>query len=95
MDKKAEAGIFVGYSAVTKAYRIYVPQRDKIIISRDVQFFEYDSWNWKDEKKIEEQSREDDVDDEPVRRTRTIADIYQRCNVAAIEPANFKEATAD
>jgi len=47
LDKKAEVEIFVGYSAVAKAYRIYIPQRNKVIISRDVQFFESDSWDWK------------------------------------------------
>jgi hypothetical protein len=30
-----------------------------------------------------------------VRGTRTLADIYQRCNVAAIEPTNYKEAATD
>ena len=47
LDKKAKVGIFVGYSAVAKAYRIYIPQRNKEIISRDVQFFKSDSWDWK------------------------------------------------
>lgn len=30
-----------------------------------------------------------------MRGTRTPADIYQRCNVAAIEPANYEEAVTD
>ena len=32
------------------------------------------------------------VDDAPVRGTRSIADIYQRCNVAIVEPSSYEEA---
>ncbi|XP_052477222.1 uncharacterized mitochondrial protein AtMg00820-like [Gossypium raimondii] len=32
------------------------------------------------------------MDDPPVRGTRSIADIYQKCNVAIVEPSSFKEA---
>ncbi|XP_020089023.1 uncharacterized protein LOC109710699 [Ananas comosus] len=40
LGEKAEPGIFVGYSLVSKAYRIYQPQTGKVITSRDVQFLE-------------------------------------------------------
>ncbi|XP_043805248.1 uncharacterized protein LOC122721479 [Manihot esculenta] len=46
LDKKAEAGIFVGYSSVSKAYRIFQPNTRKIQISRDVHFMEDAKWNW-------------------------------------------------
>lgn len=36
LDKKAEKGVFVGYSQEAKAYRIYIPTSRKIVISRDV-----------------------------------------------------------
>nr|CAD1838543.1 unnamed protein product [Ananas comosus var. bracteatus] len=36
LGEKAEPGIFVGYSLVSKAYRIYQPQTGKVITSRDV-----------------------------------------------------------
>jgi len=35
------------------------------------------------------------VDHSPVRNTRLIADIYQRCNVAMLEPAGYQEAEKD
>jgi hypothetical protein len=38
IDKKAVPGIFVGYSSVSKAYKVYHPQTKKITITRDVQF---------------------------------------------------------
>lgn len=40
LDKKAAAGIFISYSDVSKAYRIYHPQTEKIVMSRDVHFIE-------------------------------------------------------
>ena len=43
----------------------------------------------------EEEPSEDAVDDTPVRGTRTLADVYQRCNVAVIEPSDFEEAAKD
>jgi len=45
LDKKTEPGIFVGYSLVSKAYRIYLSQDNKVIVSRNIQFFESESWN--------------------------------------------------
>ncbi|XP_057954051.1 uncharacterized mitochondrial protein AtMg00820-like [Malania oleifera] len=35
------------------------------------------------------------MDDEPVRGTRSLADIYQRCNVAVIEPVGYEEAATN
>lgn len=95
LDKKAEPGIFVGYSSTSKAYIIYLPQGNKLIVSRDVKFLELDSWNWEDDKKLEFQEENEDVDDEPVRGTRSLSDIYQRCNVAVMEPEGYEEAVAD
>lgn len=44
MDKKVEPGISAGYSSVSKAYKIYLPQSNKVIINREVKFLESDSW---------------------------------------------------
>jgi len=48
LDKKAEIGIFVGYSLQSRAYRIFYPMTGKITVSRDVMFLEEDEWNWID-----------------------------------------------
>ena len=40
LDKKVEVGIFIGYSSISKAYRIYFPENNKAIVNRDVKFFE-------------------------------------------------------
>lgn len=31
-------------------------------------------------------------DDEPIKGTRTLQDIYQRCTIAVSEPTNYSEA---
>ena len=45
LDNKGHKCIFVGYSEDTKAYKLYDPVARKVIISRDVQFFENESWD--------------------------------------------------
>jgi len=50
--KKAEAGIFVGYSTVSKAYKIFQPQTSRVIVSRDVHFVENEQWDWESSTKV-------------------------------------------
>jgi len=50
LDKKAEPGIFIGYSLQSKAFRIFQPQTGKILVSRDVEFVEQKQWDWDGEK---------------------------------------------
>ncbi|PKI67066.1 hypothetical protein CRG98_012604 [Punica granatum] len=40
LDEKSEPGIFVGYSLQSKDYRVFHPQTDRVIVSRDVVFME-------------------------------------------------------
>ncbi|RVX01687.1 Retrovirus-related Pol polyprotein from transposon RE1 [Vitis vinifera] len=89
LDKKSEPGIFIGYSSTSKAYRIYLPQNNKIVVSRDVKFLETEKWSWDEQN---QQYVDEDVDELPVRGFRTLFDIYQRCNIAVLEPAGFVEA---
>ena len=79
-----------------------------MIVSRDVHFVENEQWNWESSTKVNQspnalnsstlgsmtEESEDDaaVDDAPVRGTRLLSDIYQRCNVAVCEPAGFHDA---
>ena len=52
MDDKHVKCIFIGYSLESKAYRLYDPLKNKMILSRDVEFLENQSWYGK----IDEQS---------------------------------------
>lgn len=40
---------------------------------------------------VENEFSNANVDDAPVRGTRSITDIYQRCNVAIVEPSSYEE----
>ena len=40
LDPSGEKGLLVGYSEISKAYRVYIPTPWRIIMSRDVQFNE-------------------------------------------------------
>ena len=46
LDSKATEAIFIGYDAISKAYRCYIPSNGKVVISHDVKFVHKDS-NWK------------------------------------------------
>ena len=98
LDRKVEASIFVGYNNVTKGYRFFQPQTEKVIVSRDIKFIETKKWNFKDaERSASKEIVQDlgDVDEALVKGTRLLADIYQSCNVAVLEPAEFEEAKND
>ena len=45
-DDKNKKCIFIGYSDVTKGYKLYNPETRKLIMSRDVQFLENEIWTW-------------------------------------------------
>ena len=38
------------------------------------------------------QNQDELIDDAPVRGTRLLSDIYERCNVAVLEPAGYWDA---
>jgi len=46
LDDRGEKCIFVGYSQLSKAYKLYNPKTAKVIISRDVTFDEQGFWDW-------------------------------------------------
>lgn len=46
LDSRVEKGIFVGYAQDAKAYRVFNPVTNKIIISRDMVFMENITWTW-------------------------------------------------
>ncbi|RVW24162.1 Retrovirus-related Pol polyprotein from transposon TNT 1-94 [Vitis vinifera] len=95
LDKKAEVGIFVGYNSQSKTYRVYMPHADKVIVSRDVKFMEDDKWSWDAKKNQNFKFLDENIDDIPLRGTKSLSNIYQRCNVAVFEPVGFNEAVED
>jgi len=82
---------------------VYHPQTNKIEVTRDVQFKENQQWDWNEGGEnftaplsSEQPLMEDEnIDDFPVRGTRMLSDIYQRCNLTLLEPGSFHEAKKD
>ena len=69
LDEKSQKYVFLGYSDVTKGYRLLDVKTNKLVVSRDVIFYEK-TWNWED-KKIENtaiisSNQEEDEKDEDV-----------------------------
>jgi hypothetical protein len=58
LDDRSAKTIFIGYEPGSKAYRLYNPVADRVIISRDVVFDEATAWDWSGEHRS--------VDDKPL-----------------------------
>ncbi|GAU13002.1 hypothetical protein TSUD_173010 [Trifolium subterraneum] len=52
LDPKSIKCVHLGISEESKAYKLYDPSQQKIIISRDVVFDENQGWDWKDKKQV-------------------------------------------
>ena len=46
LEDKSTPMVFLGYVDGTKAYRLYDPRGDKVLVSRDVVFDEEAAWDW-------------------------------------------------
>jgi len=46
LDDKIKRYIFIGYDSSSKGCKLYNPNSEKIVISRDVEFDEEDFWDW-------------------------------------------------
>ncbi|XP_073268029.1 uncharacterized protein [Populus alba] len=100
LDQKVDIGIFIGYSTTSKAYKIYDLNSNKVVVARSVKVVENATWDWKNSSDVtgnnEQQSEWDaaeNIDDQPVKGTRSLLDIYSRCNVVVAEPVDVEEAT--
>jgi len=40
LNKIALVGIFIGYNTISKTYKIFQPQTEKVVVNRDVHFVE-------------------------------------------------------
>jgi len=98
LDKKAKLEVFIGYNNSSKTYKIFQPQNEKILVSRDVNFMKDKQWKWEEPEEKQESSTEkqesstweivnDNIDDESVRGTRLLSEIYESSNIVICEPA--------
>ena len=90
LDDKAEKCIFIGYSERSKAYKLYNPVTEKVVISRDVRFDEnsvfddveiekesYPIFALEDDGATLETTGTDDQADSPIRKTRSLRELYE------------------
>ncbi|GKF10469.1 retrovirus-related pol polyprotein from transposon TNT 1-94 [Tanacetum coccineum] len=52
LEDKSQKFIFVGYCTQSKAYRLYDPTHENIVVSRNVVFDESSSWRWDNDTEI-------------------------------------------
>lgn len=78
LDKKANVGVLVGYSEVTKGFRVYNLETKKLMVTRDVKIDENAKWDWskeellvnedepqlEEERNVESNNDEDDNDED-------------------------------
>ncbi|KAF7810363.1 Retrovirus-related Pol polyprotein from transposon TNT 1-94 [Senna tora] len=105
LDQRANIGVLVGYNAASKGYRILNPLTEKIYVSRSVKVNEDCIWDWKG-KSVEAsnqhvdapQTHDEETDEDPsdehysVQGTRSLQNIYSRCNIAISEPTTVDQA---
>lgn len=46
LDDRSEKHVFVGYDKHSKGYKLYNPITRKVVVSRDVEFDEEETWDW-------------------------------------------------
>ncbi|EOY27327.1 Uncharacterized protein TCM_029194 [Theobroma cacao] len=104
-DPKPVLAIFIGYSDLSRSYKLYNVKSEKVFINKDVKFDERLSWNWDNEivensgdvfLGVDEQLQGDNyeltnLEDEnlAVKGTRSLEDIYNKCNLAMTDPTSF------
>jgi hypothetical protein len=65
LDDRGEKCIFIGYSEESKAYKLYNPLTNKVVVSRDVVFSEEESWNWNNKEADKENVVSDESEEQP------------------------------
>ncbi|WRX23027.1 Reverse transcriptase [Theobroma cacao] len=110
LDAKTQVVINLGFSEISEGYRLYDVETKKVQVSRDVAFDEFSRCNWgtnsvessKDlsiindgPAQLENQLKDENIDDYLVRGTRSLQDVYECCNVIILEPTSYIEATKD
>lgn len=56
LDDKSVKCVLLGTSEEFKAYRLYDPKKQRIIINRDIVCIENEKWNWESNEKTGEQN---------------------------------------
>lgn len=52
LEESVSKGIFIGYRKCEKGYRVYDLHSKKVILSRNVIFYDNSAWNWETQRKM-------------------------------------------
>ncbi|MCI05982.1 retrovirus-related pol polyprotein from transposon tnt 1-94, partial [Trifolium medium] len=63
LDSRSKSCVLLGVSEESKAYKLYDPIDNRIIISRDAIFEESKGWDWNKDGKVDAQVNDDEVSD--------------------------------
>ncbi|XP_021288412.1 1-aminocyclopropane-1-carboxylate oxidase-like [Herrania umbratica] len=88
LDLKSVMTIHFGYNEHSKGYRLYDMDSKKLFICRDVKFDESDNLLHIDEN----ESTDIENEDLAIKGSRTLHDIYNRCNVVVSDPVSYTDA---
>lgn len=50
LDNKGETCVFLGITKESKAYKLFNPLMKKIVIGKDIIFYEENTWNWNEQQ---------------------------------------------
>lgn len=103
LDDKSIICVLLGFSEESKAYRLYNPKTEKVIVSRDVVFEETEGWNWEedqhhtdteltwnDDDGIWEESEDDNGDEEEAEaETEQLVEVTEEAQVE--QPVEVRE----
>jgi hypothetical protein len=91
LDNKSIKCIHLGVNEESKAYKLYDPEKKKIIISRDVVFEEKKSWNWgNSDSKVYNDNADSDID---VEETKSVGNNESIHSDNALEANDYPTAT--
>jgi hypothetical protein len=99
LDDRSVKCVFIGYEQGSKAYRLYDPVANRVVVSRDVAFDEAACWDWRGE---EQDNPDDPLTVEymvhggvPQRRAPAFAPSQEGSPAAAIPPSPAMVETAE
>ena len=101
LDDKSKKCVLLGVSDESKAYRLFDPVNEKILISKDVVFEEQKGWNWKQNAEERQQNNlewgdEEDYESDSAEQFEENAEEYTGAQESGVqESAERNEDTAN
>ena len=66
LDDKSKKYVFIGYDEKTKAFKLFDPIEEKVVVSRDVQVNEESAWDWNNKKEVTQEEEIEESTSAPI-----------------------------